>query len=77
MPFTNGETNTPSPAGDEGVDSSQGRDSALQSASGTQPVTLSSDQIISILDQEPDLLMELKSQLADRMQQQGAGNRSC
>ena len=71
MPITNGENNTPSSASDEDVDSSQGRDSALQSPSGAQPLTLSSDQIISILEQEPDLLMELKSQLADRLQQQG------
>ena len=71
MPFSNGETNTPLWAGDEGADLSQGRDSALQSDSGFQPVTLSSDQIISILEQEPDLRIELKSQLADRLQQQG------
>ena len=32
---------------------------------------LSSDQIINILDQSPDLLNELKSQLADQMEQQG------
>ena len=32
---------------------------------------LSADQIISILQENPDLVVELKSQLADRMQQQG------
>ena len=32
---------------------------------------LSADQIVAILEQDPDLLMELKSQLADRLQQQG------
>ncbi len=32
---------------------------------------LSSDQIIAVLQQNPDLAAELKSQLADRMQQQG------
>ena len=32
---------------------------------------LSADQIINILQQSPDLVLELKSQLADRMQQQG------
>jgi protein involved in polysaccharide export with SLBB domain len=37
----------------------------------THQATLSSDQIIDILQQSPDLVMELKSQLADRMQQQG------
>jgi protein involved in polysaccharide export with SLBB domain len=34
--------------------------------------SLSSDQITAILEQSPDLMLELKSQLADRMQQQGA-----
>lgn len=33
--------------------------------------SLSSDQIIQILQQNPDLALELKSQLADRLQQQG------
>ncbi len=37
-----------------------------------QAAALSSDQIINILEQNPDLAAELKSQLADRMQQQGA-----
>jgi protein involved in polysaccharide export with SLBB domain len=32
---------------------------------------LSSNQIINVLQQNPDLLQELKSQMADRMQQQG------
>jgi protein involved in polysaccharide export with SLBB domain len=32
---------------------------------------LSADQIISILQESPDLVVELKSELADRMQQQG------
>lgn len=32
---------------------------------------LSSDQIISILQQNPDLVLELKSQIADRLQEQG------
>jgi protein involved in polysaccharide export with SLBB domain len=32
--------------------------------------TLSADQIINILQQNPDLVLELKSQLADRLQQQ-------
>jgi hypothetical protein len=34
-------------------------------------VTLSSDQIINILERNPDLVVELKSQMADRLQQQG------
>ncbi len=33
--------------------------------------SLSSDQIISLLQQNPDLMVELKSQVADRMQEQG------
>jgi protein involved in polysaccharide export with SLBB domain len=35
------------------------------------PVSLSSDQIIQILQQNPDLVVEIKSQVADRLQQQG------
>ena len=52
---------------------SSGQRSAFQSGSSAQApqATLSSDQIIEILQGNPDLLMELKSQLADRMQQQG------
>lgn len=42
-------------------------DAANLSPSGA----LSADQIVAILEQDPDLLMELKSQLADRLQQQG------
>ncbi len=37
----------------------------------TQNAALSSDQIINILQQSPDLVLELKSELATRMQQQG------
>jgi protein involved in polysaccharide export with SLBB domain len=37
----------------------------------SQSAPLSADQIVSILEQNPDLLLELKSQLADRFQQQG------
>jgi protein involved in polysaccharide export with SLBB domain len=35
------------------------------------PLSLSSDQIIRILQQNPDLVVEVKSQVADRLQQQG------
>jgi len=35
------------------------------------PATLSAEQIIHILQQNPDLVVELKSQVADRLQQQG------
>jgi protein involved in polysaccharide export with SLBB domain len=45
---------------------------ASSSASGVgTPLSLSSDQIIRILQQNPDLVVELKSQVADRLQQQG------
>ena len=42
-----------------------------QTPGQAQSVALTSDQIISILEQNPDLAMELKSQIADRMNQQG------
>ena len=72
MPFAAGESgSTNSTANDEGRNSGQTRDSATRSVGIAPSITLSSDQIISILEQDPDLLMELKSQLADRMQQQG------
>jgi protein involved in polysaccharide export with SLBB domain len=35
------------------------------------PVSLSSSQIMEILQQNPDLVLELKSQVADRLQEQG------
>jgi protein involved in polysaccharide export with SLBB domain len=37
----------------------------------TQGTALSADQITAILEQSPDLVLELKSQLADHMQEQG------
>jgi protein involved in polysaccharide export with SLBB domain len=51
-----------------------GQRSAFQSGSSNQALQTSSlpaDQIDQILQDNPDLMMELKSQLADRMQQQG------
>ncbi len=50
--------------------------SSNSSASSTNignltPVSLSSSQIIDILQQNPDLVLELKSQVADRLQEQG------
>jgi hypothetical protein len=47
------------------------RGSSTSSRSLTAPLTLSSDQIIHTLQQNPDLVVELKSQVADRLQQQG------
>ncbi len=47
------------------------RRSSTSSGSSAAPLTLSADQIIRILQQNPDLVVELKSQVADRLQQQG------
>jgi protein involved in polysaccharide export with SLBB domain len=47
------------------------RQRSTSSSSAATPLTLSADQIIRILQQNPDLVVELKSQAADRMQQQG------
>ncbi len=44
---------------------------SLSSPSFVVPVSLSSDQIVRMLQQNPDLIVELKSQVADRLQQQG------
>lgn len=43
----------------------------LSNVAGLTPPVLSSDRIIEILQQSPALVQELKSQLADRLQQQG------
>lgn len=47
------------------------RTSTTSSGIAGPAVSLSSDQIIRILEQSPDLVVELKSQVADRLQQQG------
>jgi protein involved in polysaccharide export with SLBB domain len=46
-------------------------DKSSSSSALAVPATLSSNQIIHILQQNPDLVVELKSQVADRLQQQG------
>jgi protein involved in polysaccharide export with SLBB domain len=56
---------------DTGSQDTQDRNSSLSSSSGGNSLSLSSDQIIRILQQNPDLVVELKSQAADRLQQQG------
>jgi len=56
---------------DNGGSSGLGSNSSMSSAFTAQHTALSADQIDNILEQNPDLVMELKSQLADRMQQQG------
>jgi len=48
------------------------RTNSMSSAGVGTPVSLSFDQIIQILQQNPDLVVELKSQVADRLQQQGS-----
>jgi protein involved in polysaccharide export with SLBB domain len=59
----------------EGVGTDQ-ESSNQQSSIGSSTMqgrgALSAEQITAILEQNPDLVLELKSQLADRMQQQGA-----
>jgi protein involved in polysaccharide export with SLBB domain len=45
--------------------------SSTNAANLTPSFSLSSSQIIDILQQNPDLVLELKSQVADRMQEQG------
>ncbi len=60
-----------SPATLEDNQLAQGMLGASTNSVGLTPPALSSDQIINLLQQNPDLADELKSQLADRMQQQG------
>jgi protein involved in polysaccharide export with SLBB domain len=52
---------------DSGIDRETSTNSSINAPSNS----LSADQITVILEQNPDLAEELKSQLADRMQQQG------
>jgi protein involved in polysaccharide export with SLBB domain/surface antigen len=52
-------------------DSEDDLNTSTSSSSLAAPVTLSSDQIIHILQQNPDLVVEIKSQVADRLQEQG------
>jgi len=56
---------------DESADSGGDSDSSTGVGNPAPAAALSSDQIINILQQSPDLVVELKSELADRMQQQG------
>ncbi len=46
-------------------------DSSTGLAGMTSPRALSADQIVNILQESPDLVVELKSELADRLQRQG------
>jgi protein involved in polysaccharide export with SLBB domain len=58
-------------SGDSGDSGGLG-DSLSVAGNGLTPAVLSSDQIIGILQDNPDLLAEFKSQLAGRLQEQGA-----
>lgn len=53
------------------IDSTTADQSARTRSLAQQGGALSSNQIISLLQQNPDLLQEFKAQLADRLQQQG------
>ena len=63
----NSAVTTPIPGSDKYADSN----SSLNAGNLTPSFSLSSSQIIDILQQNPDLVLELKSQVADRMQEQG------
>jgi protein involved in polysaccharide export with SLBB domain len=63
--------NSPMPSSPFGDDAGMDRDQSTSPSIATQRTPLSADQITAILEQSPDLVVELKSQLADRMQQQG------
>jgi protein involved in polysaccharide export with SLBB domain len=60
-----------SPAADNSDNSAADLATSSRTSGLTAPVTLSSNQIIDILEQDPGLAVELKSQAADRLQQQG------
>lgn len=62
---------TASTTADDSQNSGEYLGSSTSSNSLTAPIALSSDQIINLMEQNPDLAVELKSQVADRMQQQG------
>ena len=58
-------------AADDDENSRKDFGSSTNTSDLTTKGSLSSDQIINILQQNPDLVVELKSQVADRMQEQG------
>jgi protein involved in polysaccharide export with SLBB domain len=76
-PFGTNQDDTQSATGAAGTSSNESSttetsgSSFLGSGGQTRMTALSSDQIISILEQNPDLLTELKSQIADQMAEQG------
>lgn len=66
-----GDINGGSAATSADSDDSADRDSSTGLAGTSPPTALSADQIINILQESPDLVVELKSELADRLEQQG------
>ena len=58
-------------APNDSEDAGQNRDSLFGAGNPALAPALSSDQIVSILEENPDLAAELKSQLVERMEQQG------
>jgi protein involved in polysaccharide export with SLBB domain len=58
-------------AASDDTDANDNRDAGWDTSSQPAQTALSSDQIIQILEQNPDLAFDLKSQLADRLGQQG------
>lgn len=66
-----GDTDGGSAATSVDSDDSEDGQGSTGLAGTTPPTALSADQIINILQESPDLVVELKSELADRMQQQG------
>ena len=56
---------------EDSEDSEDDRQRSASSSNSATPLTLSAEQIIRILQQNPDLVVELKSQAAERLQQQG------
>jgi protein involved in polysaccharide export with SLBB domain len=71
QPAANDRSSSGLPGSADIEDSSDDQATSTSSSSSATPLTLSSDQIIHILQQNPDLVVELKSQVADRLQQQG------
>jgi protein involved in polysaccharide export with SLBB domain len=67
--FDSSSSSTATP--DESDNPSAVRGSVARAGGVAPQSALSADQIISILQQDPDLLMEVKSELAERMQEQG------
>lgn len=62
------------PIGNENSGSENSEDQSVSLPAGgtlSQPLALSADQIITLLQENPDLVVELKGFIADRLQEQG------